>query len=190
MINKESMQNNGLLLIDLQRDFLQPSGRMPVGTRQAENVIKCVLRLMSSDQAYDAQPIFILNQFSANDRLSNFFRRYSAIAGSSGAEIDPRIVYQGFPCFTKATSDAFSNPELDIFLKGRGITHLIIVGVYAEGCVLSTVRGAINRGYKVTIASDGVESSKEWKKRLAFWFIRRRGASIINSGDILNNISS
>ncbi|MGO9950659.1 MAG: cysteine hydrolase [Dissulfurispiraceae bacterium] len=181
------MENTGLLLIDLQRDFLQPAGRLPVGTRQAENVIECALRLISFAQTYDAKPIFVVNQFSASDRFRNIFRRHSAITGSSGAEIDPRIVYQGFPCFTKATSDAFSNPKLDIFLRGQGITHLIIVGVYAEGCVLSTVSGAIDRGYQVTIASDGVESNKAWKKRLAFWDIRRRGANIISSRDILNN---
>ncbi len=184
--NKENMRNTGLLLIDLQRDFLEPAGRLPVGDKQADNVIECSLRLIASCGNRGVQPIFIVNQFSARDRLGNFFRRHSAIAGSAGAEIDPRLASQGFPCFTKESSDAFSNPELDIFVRARGINHLIIVGVYAEGCVLATVKGAIKRGYEVTVASDGVESNKKWKKQLAFWDLRRRGANIVSSNEILN----
>ncbi len=184
------MNNTGLLLIDLQRDFLQPSGRMFVGKRQADSVIECSQRLISFAQSNDLQPILIVNQFSAHDRLGNFFRRHAAIAGSVGAEIDPRIVPQGFPCFTKDTSDAFSNTELNDFLRGQGITHLIIVGVYAEGCVLSTAKGAMKRGYEVTIASNGVESNKEWKKRLALWYIQRRGAHVVSSTDIQRDSTS
>ena len=178
------MENTGLLLIDLQRDFLQPSGRMFVGKKQADSVIECARRLISFALSNDVQPILIVNQFSVHDRFGNFFRRYAAIAGSVGAEIDPRIASQGFPCFTKETSDAFSNAELNDFLRGQGITHLIIIGVYAEGCVLTTAKGAMKRGYEVTIASNGVESNKEWKKRLALWDIQRRGAHIVSSTDI------
>ncbi len=190
MIRKERMNKTGLLLIDIQRDFLQPSGRMFVGKKQADNVIKCALRLISFAKSNNVQPILIVNRFPANDRFGNFFRRHAAIAGSVGAEIDPRIVSQGFPCFTKETSDAFSNAELNDFLRGQGITHLIIVGVYAEGCVLSTAKGAMKRGYEVTIASNGVESNKEWKKRLAFWDIQWRGAHVVSSSDIQRDSTS
>jgi nicotinamidase-related amidase len=55
----------------------------------------------------------------------------------------------------KQASDSFLRTELDDLLKSRGIETLIICGMQSEYCVDSTVRGALARGYPVTLVADG-----------------------------------
>jgi nicotinamidase-related amidase len=62
----------------------------------------------------------------------------------------------GAPTFTKGRSDSFSNPALDAHLRALQVDELLIVGLDAAYCVKATTRGALNRGYKVTVVSDGV----------------------------------
>ena len=60
---------------------------------------------------------------------------------------------------TKNNYDAFSNPELDRYLKSKGINNLVITGVFTDGCVLATVCGAFRLGYNITIITDLVETT-------------------------------
>lgn len=48
----------------------------------------------------------------------------------------------------------FANTDLDMLLKQRGITHLIIVGLLANTCIESTARYAMELGYHVTLVRD------------------------------------
>ena len=48
----------------------------------------------------------------------------------------------------------FANTDLDVQLKQRGITHVVLVGVVANTCVESTGRFAMELGYHVTLVRD------------------------------------
>ncbi|MGH7914741.1 MAG: cysteine hydrolase family protein [Candidatus Binataceae bacterium] len=54
----------------------------------------------------------------------------------------------------KTKSSAFHGTEFDARLKARGIDHLVVTGMQSEYCVDSAVRGAYERGYKVTLVGD------------------------------------
>ena len=60
--------------------------------------------------------------------------------------------------FDKTEADAFSNPELDKFLKKQGIEMLEIFGVDGSGCVYKTVKGALKHGYKVKVITAATDS--------------------------------
>jgi len=55
----------------------------------------------------------------------------------------------------KTGSDSFHETELSSRLQSLGITDLVVCGLQSEFCVDSTVRGALSRGYPVTLVSDG-----------------------------------
>jgi MFS family permease len=55
----------------------------------------------------------------------------------------------------KTRVGAFSTTDLDRQLRDRGITTLILGGVSTSGVVLSTVRDAADRDYRVFVLSDG-----------------------------------
>ncbi len=54
----------------------------------------------------------------------------------------------------KHKSSAFHATDLDGKLKARGVDHLVITGMQSEFCVNSTIRGAYERDYKITLVSD------------------------------------
>jgi nicotinamidase-related amidase len=177
------MPESAVLLMDLQCDFLDlVSGRMPVDKGGAQAVLRVANDVLAKRSLADALPILVLNQFPASARIANFFRKGAAIAGSAGAELDGRIERSGSEkVITKACPSAFSNPELEPFLRAHGVKRLYVLGVFAEGCVRSTAVDAVKRGYAVHVIADAVASNTAWKKVFALWAMARAGAEILPS---------
>jgi nicotinamidase-related amidase len=51
--------------------------------------------------------------------------------------------------------------ELDLLLRSAGVNTLIITGGETDMCVLATVLGAVDRGYRCILVSDGICSSTD-----------------------------
>jgi nicotinamidase-related amidase len=178
------MPNQAVLLIDLQRDFLdRRSGRLPVDRLGAEAVIRAANDILSKRVLAGALPVFVVNEFPREAHIANFFRKGAAVAGSAGAMIDPRIENVGSARgFTKAAPSAFTNSELEKYLHAEGVEELHVLGVFAEGCVRSTVADAVKLGFTVIVHAQAVATNRPWKKRFALWAMRRAGAKIYTAG--------
>jgi nicotinamidase-related amidase len=61
----------------------------------------------------------------------------------------------------KTRYSAFTEPALDAHLSARGADGLIVTGSETDVCVLATVLGAVDRGYRVIVVVDGVCSSSD-----------------------------
>ncbi len=177
------MPQSAVLLIDLQIDFLnEEAGRMPVDRLGAEAVLQAANEILSRNALPEALPIFVLNQFPPTDRIANYFRKGAAIAGSSGAELDPRLQKPASAkVIAKANPSAFSNPELEQYLSAHEVEDLYVLGVFAEGCVRATVVEAVKRGYSVYVIASAVSTNAAWKKRFALWAMKRAGAKVLPS---------
>ena len=57
---------------------------------------------------------------------------------------------------TKRTWGAFTNTDLDAWLKKNGVTQVVVCGVATSAGVESTARFAQELGYNVTLASDAM----------------------------------
>jgi len=170
--------NRALILIDLQVDFLEGSGRMPVAQDQVAQVIGTANRLAAEFSARGLPLLSIVNRFKASD-IGNLFRNFAAIEGSPGAALDPRVMVAG-PILSKSADDAFSNPALGAWLEERRINHLVIAGVFAEGCVAATAQGALRRGYRVSIPASGLGSSDDASLNRALRSLREAGVEVID----------
>ena len=60
---------------------------------------------------------------------------------------------------TKNSYDAFTNPKLNKFLKKHKIKHIIVAGVFGDGCVNSTIEGGFSAGYNFIILKDLIETT-------------------------------
>ena len=58
--------------------------------------------------------------------------------------------------YSKNKGNAFSNPNLDSFLKQKHINDVFIVGLDATACVYKTSIGAINKGHKEIVLKDAL----------------------------------
>jgi len=156
------MNDTALLVLDLQRDFLEATGRLRVSGEHAGMVIATANRLLKHAEKTGWLPVFVNSEFAKKDWLGNFFRKHAAIEGSIGAQVDPRVcVPPNSSVLSKRKADAFSNPALAGILGSAEIRQLVILGVMADGCVLATAKSAIRRGFSVTVICDGVGSKRD-----------------------------
>jgi nicotinamidase-related amidase len=71
-------------------------------------------------------------------------------------------IHEQFDCgpdgtrLSKRHYNAFWETELDALLQSDGVDFVVVSGYVAEFCVLSTVRGALERGYRSAILADGI----------------------------------
>ncbi len=180
---------NALLLIDLQIDFLSDNGRLPVGAANAERVISVANSMAALFEERGWPIIVIYNQFKKSDVMGNFFRRYAAVEGSEGGKMDPRVLVHDARYFSKAKSSAFTNPDFSEYLKMTGIDHVVICGVYAEGCVRATAFDAQRANQETVVLSDGVSSNRTSKYKWALSHLRKRGIRVMSFEDYLDGLS-
>jgi nicotinamidase-related amidase len=81
-------------------------------------------------------------------------------AGFPGIEepiqVDPAIApHPGEMVVTKRRVSAFAGSDLEVILRGHKIDHLVLAGIATSGVVLSTVREAADKDYRLTVLSDG-----------------------------------
>ena len=62
--------------------------------------------------------------------------------------------------FTKTSASAFNSTDLDDVLRRMGIQTVILTGIVTDGCVELTARDAADRGYEVTLVSDGCSAGR------------------------------
>ena len=163
-----------LLLIDMQRDFLEPGGfGAALGndvTRLQAAVGPCRAVLAA---ARAAGLLVIHTREGHRPDLSDAPRlkvergdpalRIGApgpmgrilVRGEPGHDIVAELYPEpGEPVIDKPGKGAFFATDLDLMLRNRGIETLLVGGVTTEVCVNTTVREANDRGYRCVVLAD------------------------------------
>jgi len=87
-------------------------------------------------------------------------RREALVDGSPGVAIFPEIApHDDEIVITKHRFSAFYGTDLEIILRGRGVTTVVITGVTTENCCHATARDAFFRDYRVVFLSDATRSA-------------------------------
>lgn len=89
--------------------------------------------------------------------------------------------------FIKNRTDALSNRQLEQFLIQRQVNEIFLVGLDAAFCVYYTALGALNRGYRVTIISDAIMTSRDMQRVQQRY--RKKGIIVMNSQDAVHAVS-
>ena len=174
-----------LIVLDLQRDLLEADGRMPVKQEQVQPMLETATALHAAARAQGLPVIRIENLYTSSD-VGNLFRNGATVRGTPGAAWDSRAPIDADAMFEKDAPDAFSNPAFDAALREKQVTHLVITGVYADGCVTWTTRGALNRGYRVTLVRGGVAAGSDQARSSALETLKAEGVTITDGVDGMN----
>ena len=87
---------------------------------------------------------------------------------------------------TKVRPGPFSTTALDVTLREMGVSHLVIMGVATSGCVLSSVRWAVEINYSFTVLSDACSDGDPEVHRVLTDKVYPRQGTVITADEFLN----
>jgi nicotinamidase-related amidase len=135
---------HALLVVDVQEAMFGP-GQQPPVFRPVETVGQIAV-LLSKARSAGAKVIYIQHHDRSDLDLQ---------PGSPGFQIRASIAPQpGETVVVKRICDSFATTNLEQILRDAGIERLVTCGIQSDFCVDSCTRGAMNRGFGVTLASD------------------------------------
>lgn len=167
--------NKALLVIDVQEVFVGENRHkmFDYGDELVDNINKII------DDNLENTVVYIYNLMKRN--FINKFAPFHVYENTPQAEPPESLKIVSEYKFTKYEGNAFSNPDLDKFLKGKGIDTVEVLGIDGGACVPLTALGAVEQGYKVIVNEKGIgtykmrlKSKKKLEERL-----RRLGAEFI-----------
>jgi nicotinamidase-related amidase len=163
-----------LLIIDMQRDFLEPGGfgaalgndvtRLRAAVAPCQEVLAAARRagmlVIHTREGHrpdlaDAPPLKVERgdpalRIGAPGPMGRILVR-----GEPGHDIIPELYpVAGEPVIDKPGKGAFYQTDLELMLHNRGIETLIVCGVTTEVCVNTTVREANDRGLRCIVLAD------------------------------------
>jgi nicotinamidase-related amidase len=167
-----------LLIIDMQRDFLEPGGfgeALGNDVSLLRRTIGPIRRLLEQSRATgltvihtreghrpDLADLSTAKKLRGNPSLAigdcGAMGRL-LVRGEPGHDIIAELYPQpGEPVIDKPGKGAFYATDLEAILRHRGIRQLIVCGVTTEVCVNTTVREANDRGFDCLVLEDCVGS--------------------------------
>ncbi|GHJ07199.1 hypothetical protein TPA0907_15660 [Micromonospora humidisoli] len=170
--------STALLVIDMQRDFLEPGGfgeSLGNDVGQLRRTIAPLAALLADVRAAGLTVVHTreghlpdlsdcppakLHRGAPSRRIGDPGPNGRILVrGEYGHDIiDELTPLPGEPVVDKPGKGAFHATDLDALLHARGIRSLLVTGVTTEVCVHTTVREANDRGYECLVLADCVGS--------------------------------
>ena len=163
-----------LLIIDMQRDFLEPGGfgeMLGNDVGQLRRTIEPNQKLLKAWRAAgltvlhtreghrpdlaDLPPVKKIRGRSATSIGDSGPMGRILVRGEAGHDIIPELYPEpGEPVIDKPGKGAFHATDLHAILQHRDVKQLVVTGVTTEVCVNTTVREANDRGYDCLVLED------------------------------------
>jgi biuret amidohydrolase len=192
------LQRVALVIIDMQRDFLEPGGfgdALGNDVSRLQAIVPTLKQLLNTFRSLQLPIIHTIECHqpdlsdcppSKRDRGNGTLRIGDAgpmgrilIKGEPGNGIIPEL--EPLPTETvihKPGKGAFYSTELANILHEKRITHLLITGVTTEVCVQTTMREANDRGYDCLLLEDCTESYFPEFKQATLEMVRAQGGIV------------
>ncbi|CAK9204848.1 unnamed protein product [Sphagnum troendelagicum] len=161
-------QKTALLVVDMQKDFLDPEGSLFV--RGGPSVIPAVKKAVSIAREKGAFIVWVVREHHVTGRDVEHFRRHlydgksgPTSKGTDGAAlVDDLIPLPGEHVLVKSRFSAFFATNLDLVLRRVGIEHIAVAGVQTPNCIRATAFDAIAHDYpSVVVLSDATAAASD-----------------------------
>jgi nicotinamidase/pyrazinamidase len=194
--------------VDVQADFMLPGGKLYVPG--AEKLLPNIRRL--TDAARQGK-VFLVSHgcfHTANDPEFEIFPPH-CVKGTSGAELVPEALADKFVrvandpeaqlpsdlsqyqqiLLEKQTLDIFNGRHADALVQRLGTqAEFIVFGVVTEYCVSFAAKGLLERGRRVAVVKDAIETLKREDSQKTIADLERLGARLITTDQALEAIGA
>jgi nicotinamidase/pyrazinamidase len=190
--------------VDAQRDFMLPGGKLYVPG--AEKLLPNIRRL--TDAARQGR-VFLVSHgcfHTPNDPEFKIFPPH-CVKGTAGAELVPEAMtervarvpndieaklpedllqYQQI-LLEKQTLNIFASRHADALVRRLGSqAEFVVFGVVTEYCVSFAAKGLLERGRRVAVVQDAIETLKPEDGKKAIAEFERLGARLISTEQVLS----
>jgi len=202
-----------LVIIDMQRDFLEPGGFGELLGNDVSLLQRVVAPLQEVLKAARAAGMKVIHTREGHrpdlsDCPPSKLERGDLQTGIGDAGPKGRILVRGEEghgiveelapvagevVLDKPGKGAFFATDLEHLLRNAGVTHLIVTGVTTEVCVHTTVREANDRGFECLVLEDCVGSYFPEFQEVGLKMIAAQGGIfgwVAASQDLLDRIAS
>jgi nicotinamidase-related amidase len=193
-----NLQNVALVIIDMQRDFLEPGGfgaALGNDVSRLRSIVPVLQQLLETFRQLHLPIIYTIegHKSDLSDCPTTKINRGNSelkigdigplgrilVLGEPGNAIIPEL--EPLPreiVINKPGKGAFYNTNLPEKLSEQSITHLIFTGVTTEVCVQTTMREANDRGFECLLIEDATESYFPEFKQATIEMIRSQGGIV------------
>jgi nicotinamidase-related amidase len=192
------LQQTALVIIDMQRDFVEPGGfgeSLGNDVTRLQAIVPTVRRVLQAWRAAGGLVVHTRESHlpdlsdcppAKRTRGNPTLRIGDAgpmgrilVRGEPGNQIVPELApVDGEWVVDKPGKGMFFATGLHERLRSRGITHLVFTGVTTEVCVQTSMREANDRGYDCLLVVDGTESYFPEYKAATLAMITAQGAIV------------
>lgn len=167
------MRNAALVIVDVQNDFVHPSGKVGKESGDVSQLLAAVdaiNQLIAAARRVSLPIVYVRVTHSPAVDPPPYRARYSTrgmsaddllcAEGSWGAEFYDGLLSpgEGDRIVTKHAYDAFAEGSLASHLAEEQVDTVIVTGVVTELCVLGTVSGGFERGFHMVVPREATSS--------------------------------
>lgn len=168
-------ERTALLFVDPYNDFLSEGGKIYPHVKAVADEVGLLDNLRRVDQAVRAAGIQVVivphrrwefgdyeDWDHPNPTHRVIMKRHSFARGEWGGDWHPDFAPKpgDIVAHEHWSQSGFANTDLDMRLKQKRITHVILIGLLANTCIESTGRYAMELGYHVTLVRDATAAFK------------------------------
>jgi nicotinamidase-related amidase len=169
------LDRTAYLLVDPYNDFLSESGKVYPRLEPVAKEVHLLDHLRALDRAVRARGVQVVlvphrrwepgdydgwDHPTPNQQL--VIKGHHFARGEWGGDWHPEFAPRPGDIVASEHwgSSGFANTDLDLRLKQKGITHVIVAGLLANTCIECTARYAAELGYHVTLVRDATAALK------------------------------
>ena len=116
-------------------------------------------------------------------RANNMMVFYTLVGSTPTPEgmVDPGLAPKAGEWVVRGGADKFIGSDLEQRLKDKGIKTVIVTGTSAQGAVVGTSNGSVQRGFKAVVPVDGMSAEEPYNEQYAAWHLSGGGPAVLTN---------